>query len=473
MDIISAYFVGLSVFSAFIFYLLNNKIRGLFLTILSCGFIASLSFNLLAYVVIYAAINYYIGLNLPGSRNKKAFYRFGIFINLLQIVILKYAEFTLNPIFSSLHIGFEFQVISKYIIPVGVSYFTLQAIGYLFNVKMGWEKPEKNFPDFLLYLTFYPKFLSGPIERSKHFLPQVKTLGGFVNGDMIAGLKLVLLGFFKKLVIANHLAPYVHHVYADVHDVGTGNVWLLIIVQPLYLYFDFSGYTDIAIGLARMYGIDLLPNFKRPFMAENMTNFWKRFHITLSSWFNDYIFKQVSFRRRKWGIYASVYAMFLTWILFGIWHGAGWNFMFLGFVLAISILYEFFTKKQRKDLFSKFPPALARWIGRGCTFIFYGWALTFFFSPDFLTTVSLFNKLALWHGLGSISVPLVPLLFGLFVAAAFLFFEVIKEDYSLKFDKVFCFWQKYKWVRIGIYYIVFVLVISKLSGNSSFVYEMF
>jgi D-alanyl-lipoteichoic acid acyltransferase DltB (MBOAT superfamily) len=125
-----------------------------------------------------------------------------------------------------------------------------------------------------------------------------------------------------------------------------------LLIQPLYLYFDFSGYTDIAFGIARAFGIELRPNFNRPFMSQSMTEFWKRFHISLSSWFHDYVFIRTSYRYRRYGKKASVFALFLTWVLFGIWHGAGWNFMLLGFLQVLAIYYEFSTKKNKsKNIF--------------------------------------------------------------------------------------------------------------------------
>ncbi len=473
MDIISAYFVVLAIISVFVFYLLNEKYRSLYLAIISCGFIATLNLNLLLYIILFVVINYFIGLKLPSGKNKKVLFRLGILFNLLQLIVLKYADFTIDPLLNVFHVGFTVDTISKFIVPIGVSYFTLQAIGYLINIKKGWEKPEKYFPDFLLYITFYPKFLSGPIERSNHFLPQLKFKKEYISGNVTEGLRIAFWGFFKKVIIANQLAPFVISTYTNVDSLSTGHVWLAIIVQPLYLYFDFSGYTDIAIGFAKMYGIDLLPNFKRPFLARNITMFWKRFHISLSSWFGDYIFKQVMFKRRKWGAFASVYALFLTWMLFGIWHGAGWNFMALGFVLASSITYEFFTRKQRMAIFSKMPVKVGLWIGRLCTFMFYGWALSFFFSPDLKTTFGLFGKLFSFDGAAITGVPIIPLLFGLLVGFWFLLFEVLEEDFETYYKKIIGYWKKYKLIRIVVYYILSILILSELSGSSSFVYEMF
>ena len=173
MEIISLKFIGLTVAAVFIYYLLYSKYRIFFLAILSCGFVASFSYLLLPYVIAYSLFNYYLGKMLPDSRNKIVIYRIGILVNLTQLVLLRYATFAIDPIFQLFNDDIIVSKLSTILVPIGISYFTLQGIGYLINVKMGWEKPERSFIDFFLYITFFPKFLSGPIERSNHFLPQL------------------------------------------------------------------------------------------------------------------------------------------------------------------------------------------------------------------------------------------------------------------------------------------------------------
>ena len=473
MDIISIYFIALSLLSVFVFYLIKNKYRIIFLTLLSCAFIASFSLNLLVYVIAYSLVNYFIGLMMPGSEYKKCLFRTGLILNLTQLIILKYADFTLSPLFNLVNADPDFILqISKIIIPLGVSFFTLQGIGYLFNIKLGWEKPEKNLIRFILYIVFYPKFLSGPIERSNHFLPQLQVSQNF-NENVTIGLRLILSGLFRKVIIANHLSAFVNHGYAGVETVGGLNCILVILIQPLYLYFDFSGYTNIALGFAKMYGIDLLPNFNRPFLSENMTNFWRRFHISLSAWFNDYVFKQTSFRLRKMKSYATVIALFVTWVLFGIWHGAGWNFMILGFLQAFAIYYEFKTKKWRNQIFSKLHDGARKWTGRFFTYCFYGFSLIFFFSPDIPTTLKFIANLKDACKITLNSFLFEPLVFGLFFATIFLIIEVIKEDKEGLFIKIQDFWTQNRFIRLLVYYLAIFLIITQLSGESSFVYEMF
>lgn len=473
MEIISIYFAVLSIVIFFIYYLLGPKLRMYYLVLLSCGFIASLSLNLMVYVLAYAMLNYLIGLRLTSSRYPKALFRTGIALNLVQLIFLKYYGFTVGPLLELFTSNPGVLDFTDLIIPVGVSFFTLQGIGYLINVRMNWEKPEKNYFHFLLYITFYPKFLSGPIERSNHFLPQLLSLKTFDAENIISGLRIALWGFFKKVIIANHLAAAIAQTYSSMDTSGGLNILLIILIQPLYLYFDFSGYTDIAIGFARTLGIDLLPNFNRPFMSESVTNLWRRMHMSLSFWFNDYIFKQTSFKLRKWGKYAAVTAVFITFTLFGIWHGAGWNFMILGFLQAVAINYEFFTKKWRMALFSKMPASIRIWSGRVFTYLFFGFSHIFFFSPDFNTAMASFSKLATQWSFTSGLFPPGPLRFGLFFAFLAMLFEVIQNDHGKIYNRISSFWSEHRLLRYIVYYAATILIVSQIGGGTSFIYEMF
>ncbi len=474
MEVTSIIYIIAALISVFIFYLLKSSYRTIFLVLLSCGFIVTYSYLLLVYVLAYALFNFFLARKISVSTKNKALFRTGIFVNLTQLIVLRYASFAIDPVFQAFNSDFYLSALSNIILPLGISYYTLQGIGYLINVKMKWEKPEESFADFLLYIVFAPKFISGPIERSNHFIPQLKNYSKFESENISAGLRIALIGFFKKVVIANHLSPTVIAIHANPELYGGSYMWLLIILQPLYLYFDFSGYTDIAIGVARMFGIDLLPNFNRPFMAENMTNFWKRFHISLSSWFNDYIFKQTSFRLRKWKGMSTVVALLLTWTLFGIWHGAGWNFMILGAIQAIAILYEFYTKRFRSRLFSKFPGRVRVFLYRLFTFVFFGFALTFFFSPDIKSTLKVLSLLSepfnnSLHG----EFLLIPLMVGLILSAVMLTVELIQEDYSELYHKASQIWQRHRVVRYVAYYLLGFLILSQLGGTGVFVYQMF
>jgi D-alanyl-lipoteichoic acid acyltransferase DltB (MBOAT superfamily) len=454
--------------------LLDARFRILFLVLISCIFISGQSIVLLIYIIGYALVNFFIGKQIQGSKFPKFFYRTGIFINLAQILLIKYSSFTVDPFISifkeNIHLS---QKLSSIIIPIGISFFTLQGIGYLINIYKGWEKPEKNFFHFFLYIAFYPKFLSGPIERSNKFLPQLTKDASFNSENVSQGLKIALFGFFKKVVIADELGLVVLNSYNNLDTSGSLMLWSIVIIQPLYLYFDFTGYTDIAIGLGKAFGISLTPNFNRPFFSENVTTFWKRFHMSLSSWFNDYLFRQISFKYRHWGNLSAVIAVFITFTLFGIWHGAGWNFMVLGFLQALAINYEFFTRQQRIKALGFIKGSLRIWISRLITYCFYGISLIFFFSPNLASSLNFLEKLFINEGSFNLGISRIEFLFAMSLAAIFMIIELINNDYQKQGIVIENVWKRNRIIRLIIYNIVALLIVYFNNLNTPFVYQQF
>jgi alginate O-acetyltransferase complex protein AlgI len=480
MDIISLNFFFAVLLSIIIFYYSSAKYRVAILTFISCLFIASYGIYLLIYILLYGVFNYLIAIKIAASKHKILLFRIGIFINLLQLVILRYSTFAIAPLLELININLDISILYSYILPIGISYFTLQGIGYLINIRMGWEEPEKRIANFLLYLVFFPKFLAGPIERSKHFLSQLDLKQSFNQDRVISGLRLALFGYLKKVAIANQLAPFISLHYSQLDSSNSLNLWFIVFLQPLYLYFDFSGYSDIAIGIAKMFGIELVPNFNKPFFSESMTSFWKRFHISLSSWFNDYVFRQTSFKLRKFGVIASVYAVFVTWIFFGIWHGAGWNFMVLGLIQALAIIYEFFTKKWRTMLFSKFSPNMRIYIGRMATYTFYSFSLIFFFSPNLTSAFNFTSKLISFDSsLKSLFINIVENISPLVFVLIFLILmkELFESDYKNAATKIAYIWSGNKTInrvfRWTIYSLAITLIFIYGNDFQNFIYAQF
>lgn len=478
MGIISLKYALLVLASVIIYYVLIPKYRTGLLVLVSCGFIASFSIPGLIDVSVFALSNFLIAKYIPRSKYKIALFRTGIILNLGHLILLKYSSFAIDPLFQFVDSSIRLSKLSEIVIPIGISYFTLQGIGYLVNVKMGWEKPEKDFFSFFLYIVFFPKFISGPIERSNRFMPQLKDSKTFNKEQFESGLRIVLTGVFKKVAIANQLAPYAINSMTNTTYSEGYTMWVIFLLQPLYLYFDFSGYTDIGIGVAKMFGIDLMPNFNRPFFSENMTTFWKRFHISLSSWFNDYIFKQISFKYRKWGVYASLYALAITWLLFGIWHGAGWTFMLIGVLQVIAITFEFFTKGWRIKLFSRIPTSYNNWISRGLTYLFYCLCMVFFFSPDVRTAVTFLGKLTRF---GNASNPfddisIKPFSVLVFIPVLFLI-ELLQNDYSQVFKRLEAFYlhnsRTRKIMRWMLYSVMMTIIYIIGLKSHQFVYANF
>lgn len=473
MEIISLPFALSALTAIVLYYFVKPGLRIWLLALLSCTFIAGYNYLLLIYLVFYSLVNFSIGIGISSSKFPKSLYITGIVFNLLQITLLKYASFAVGPILKILGLDLNVSRLGEIIVPLGISYFTLQGIGYLITVKMGWEKPELNYLKFLLYIIFFPRFLSGPVDRSNLFLPQLEKPATFYIPNIISGLRIALGGFFKKVVIANQLGTLITTVYSDIGPYDSGYLWMIFLLQPLYLYFDFSGYTDIAIGFAKMFGINIPPNFNRPFLAENVTTFWKRFHMSLSSWFNDYVFKQTSFKYRKWGKYAAVFAVFVTFTLFGIWHGAGWNFMALGLIQAIAINYEFFTKPLRYKLFSGIPIPVRKAIGRITTYLFFAFSLVFFFSGSIGNAIYFSSRLFRFQNVMATDFTSTLFVIALASASAILIYEWLKEDLPNLCLKLQLFWRRYLVIRMLAYYGMAIMILALIGKNLTFVYQTF
>ena len=229
---------------------------------------------------------------------------------------------------------------SGFIFPLGMSFYTFQAIGYLTEVYWEEEKAERRPIDFLLYMLLFMKFLSGPIERSADLLPQVRKLSPASYSMMTYGLKLIVVGLVKKLVLADHIAPYIDGVFSSMHTASGVQLLMACLLYPIELYADFSGYTDMAIGIGMLFGLKLSSNFAHPFAAQTTAEFWRRWHITLGTWFRDYVYIPLGGSRN--GNARTVLSLTVVWFFTGLWHGASWNFVLWGVMLLGFILLEKF-----------------------------------------------------------------------------------------------------------------------------------
>ena len=227
---------------------------------------------------------------------------------------------------------------SGFIFPLGMSFYTFQAIGYLTEVYWEEEKAERRPIDFLLYMLLFMKFLSGPIERSADLLPQVRKLSPASYSMMTYGLKLIVVGLVKKLVLADHIAPYNDGVFSSMHTASGVQLLMACLLYPIELYADFSGYTDMAIGIGMLFGLKLSSNFAHPFAAQTTAEFWRRWHITLGRWFRDYVYIPLGGSRK--GRLRTMFNLFAVWILTALWHGAGYNFLIWGGMLLGALFLE-------------------------------------------------------------------------------------------------------------------------------------
>ena len=380
------YWCLLFIVCVLLYYSAGDKYKSCILFSLSIIFIAAFSLSVVVFSILFVILNYFLGIMLDKFSNKQALkdrlFWLSIFIDIGILVFFKYFNSLFENINSIFFSSGIYSTISSHsiMVPIGISYYTFQALGYLIRIDRGNEKAEHNFFNFATFLLFFPKFFSGPVERSNHFLPQLNKFEKFDKHNIESALILFLWGLFKKIVIADSLYFAVLIVYGDVDHFTGVPLLIILIVQTVYIYADFSGYTDMALGLAKIFGINLIENFNRPFLARNISEFWRRWHISLSSWCNDFIYNPFIIKFRRWGNNAVIIGIFLTFFIVGIWHGANLTFVILGLLQGIAIVYEFYTKRYRLKYASRLSKNIANTLSRIIVFLFMAFSMIFFFA---------------------------------------------------------------------------------------------
>jgi len=301
--------------------------------------------------------------------------------NLALLLFFKYGHFAvdnLNTLLSWLHcaarlpepaalmpLGFS------YVLPVGISFFTFQSLSYTIDFYWGNVERERNFLRFATFVCFFPQLMAGPIERARHLLPQFRQFPPFRWQNVTDGASLFLVGLFKKLALANYLAFYVERVYDQPKNFGAPALLLATFAFAWQIYFDFSGYTDMARGIARLLGFNLILNFNHPYLATGLGEFWTRWHISLSSWFRDYVYIPLGGNRR--GVFNTYRNLFITFLLSGIWHGAAWTFVIWGGLHALGVMIT--RELERSARYREQVPRVAKQLG---VLLFVGFAWIFF-----------------------------------------------------------------------------------------------
>ncbi len=348
------------------YYIFPLKIRWLWLLIASIAYYLSFFPVFILLLIFLAIANFFIAKSLAKSPNEKTSMLFvaSIAMNILLLCLFKYFN-SLFPDFRihlySVDFFFRTNVLNKMILPLGLSYLTFTILSYLIEIKRKTIQPETHFGYFSLYLFFFPKIAQGPIERPQNLINQLHQ-NPKVNYSMVAeGLKLILMGYFKKIVIADRLSIYVNAIYDNSSQHNGTSLAVATFFFAIQIYADFSGYTDIAIGSAKLFGINLSDNFKRPYFSTSIKEFWNRWHITFSTWLRDYIFLPLAYflsgylkkekyffiSKEKW-IY--LIATLITFSICGIWHGVGWNYLFWGLLFGVYLTYSNWTKDLNKKI---------------------------------------------------------------------------------------------------------------------------
>lgn len=397
-----------------------------------------------------------------GSRKKKLACCFAL-LGLLPLLVFKYYIFLNESLSSGLNaIGLHFSLPGlNWAIPVGISFFTFQAVGYMLDVYHGLVKAEKNVIDYMLFVSFFPQVFSGPISKADELLPQIKKERKFEYQEGVRGLKFLLWGMFLKLVLADRLGLYVDKVVADYTMYTGGTCMLAALFYSLQIYGDFAGYSLMAIGVAKTLGFTLICNFNRPYLAQSITGFWKRWHISLTRWLTQQVYiplggSRCSKLRNYWNI-------FVTFLVSGIWHGANWTFIVWGVIHGFAQIVEKALGWNKKE-----SVGFVKFVRIVITFVLVTVAWVFFRMPTLGDAVQIIGH---WFtGFGMLEVLSVTNFAIYVMAIAIILFKEIKEEfYPAKFR-----FLNNRYMRWAEYVTIFCLIL--LCGaldSGSFIYGSF
>lgn len=318
-------------------------IQLLLLLIFSYYFIIKSDWRFFICVLFVTLVTYLIGILLDNAHDVRILAT-GAVVLLAFLGYFKYADFFVNSFRAVAGLD---PVTLNIILPIGISFYIFSALSYIMDVYRCEYNAERNVINFALYIVFFPKLISGPIVRGKDFFNQVRVYRGVKWREFLVGIQIFVFGLFKKLVLANHLGVFVDDVYKAPMAYNTGTIILAVISYSLQIYFDFSGYSDMAIGVSKVLGFDFKPNFNLPYISRNVSEFWTRWHISLSSWFKDYLYIPLGGSRK--GKVRTYINLLVVMLVSGLWHGAGWTYVMWGGLHGIaSCINKAFGRRLKK-----------------------------------------------------------------------------------------------------------------------------
>jgi D-alanyl-lipoteichoic acid acyltransferase DltB (MBOAT superfamily) len=339
-----------------LYWFVTNKhlnLQNALLLVASYFFYACWDWRFLFLLIFSTLLDYYTGLKMQDAENQKAkrfWFWLSVTVNLGFLGVFKYYNFFAESFAESLsHFGFQINPYTlSVVLPVGISFYTFHGLSYVIDIYKDRIKAERNFVDYAVFVSFFPLLVAGPIERATHLLPQIKKERTFDYAKAVDGLRQILWGLFKKIVIADQCAFYANQIFNNSSDYSGSTLFLGAIFFTFQIYGDFSGYSDVALGTARLFGIELLRNFAFPYFSRDIAEFWRRWHISLSSWFKDYLY--IPLGGSKGGTWMKIRNTFIIFIVSGFWHGANWTFIAWGALNALFIMPSIIIKTNRNNI---------------------------------------------------------------------------------------------------------------------------
>jgi alginate O-acetyltransferase complex protein AlgI len=378
----------------------NLKLQNLILLAASFFFYSCWDYRFTFLLIFSILLDYFSGLKIDAAQNiktKRLWLLTSISINLGVLMVFKYYNFfigSLSDLFSSFGLYFNYSTL-KVVLPIGISFYTFHGLSYILDIFNNRIKPERNLVNYSLFVSFFPLLVAGPIERATHLLPQITKKREFDYFKVVDGLRQILWGFFKKIVIADNCADYVNMTFDSGSSFAGSTYMFASFVFAVQIYCDFSGYSDIALGTARLFGIELLKNFSFPYFSRDIAEFWRRWHISLTSWFRDYVY--IPLGGSKKGLRIAVRNTLIVFILSGFWHGANWTFVVWGLLNAFYFLPYLSFNKNRQHIeiidSSKYVPSLKEAFQILTTFLLVSLAWVFFRSENLSKAFSIIKSI--------------------------------------------------------------------------------
>ncbi|WP_310377804.1 MBOAT family O-acyltransferase [Flavobacterium sp.] len=462
------------VFFVYWFIAKNNiKYQNIVLLVSSYVFYAFWDYRFLFLLVFSTLLDYFTGIKMHESKTvkaKKFWFWLSISVNLGFLGVFKYYNFFIDS-FAELLLGFGLQSnfwTLSVILPVGISFYTFHGLSYVIDIYKDKIKPEKNFIDYSVFVSFFPLLVAGPIERATHLLPQIQNKRTFNYEKAVDGLRQILWGLFMKVVVADNCAAVVNRVFEYQDHFNATTLLIGAVFFAFQIYGDFSGYSNIALGTARLFGIELLRNFNFPYFSRDIAEFWRRWHISLSSWFRDYLYIPLGGSNR--GLLIQIRNTIIIFVVSGFWHGANWTFIIWGALNALFILPLIIFKLNRKNTNivaeNSWFPSVKEFFQMGITFALTTVAWVFFRSATVKGALGYLHKLVDYKKYGYPEVDLKPFLFIVLLLIVEWFQR--KETHGLVLSNC-----KKRYIRWAIYLAVFILIVLFGASSDSFIYFQF
>ena len=457
----------------------NLKFQNILLLVSSYFFYACWDWRFLFLLIFSTVLDYYTGIKMSDSKNqnsKKFWFWLSISVNLGFLGVFKYYNFFATS-FADAIANFGLQVnpwALKVILPVGISFYTFHGLSYVIDIYKDRIKAEKNFIDYSVFVSFFPLLVAGPIERATHLLPQIQKKRVFNFENAVDGLKQILWGLFKKVVIADNCAKFANIIFDNYTDYSGSTLALGAVFFAFQIYGDFSGYSDIALGTARLFGIDLLRNFAFPYFSRDIAEFWRRWHISLSTWFRDYLYFPLG--GSKGGIWMKVRNTFIIFLVSGFWHGANWTFIIWGLLNALFIMPSiiFNTNRTNLDIVAqgKLFPTLKEFLSILFTFSLTVFAWIFFRSNTIDQALGYISRI---FSASFFSVSLVKVdMYDTYIYALVVLFIIIEWlGREQKYALAQVMPNKPKVYRWAFYYLLIVIIFIFAGSNQEFIYFQF